>query len=1032
MSSAAERMGRAFRGGWGLLLALPGRACGWAGGMREPVARRRFLIVLAAVLVLAYAAGVLGYVLTTPEIGVRCAFTPEVNYFYQEFLYPSGQDAPREGDRVVRVADQPVENWSHFLRKLQRLRRQSPEPVTSLASAGGHTFVLLDGQPLVRVEYERPGEKDPRPVWLRLARSPVETVVPSVLWFFLKIGLFVVGAMVFWKRPADRSAAQFFCLCIASFGAYMGGYHWARIVTQPVLLVVFMVCALLLPAVTLHFYLIFPRPKRLLERRPGWVLAGIYGPSVLLLLLLLSGYLRVRWLDQGWGAGGNIRLTLAEMLAEIYVAFGVSALLYVLSVVGLVHSYRTAATPTERNQVKWILFGGAAALVPIGYSLYLAFWEQGRFGGGAATWPMFAASALVTGAYAVSITRYRLMELDQIIGSGMRYFLISFVAGLVYYGLVVVGMVLVGTRVGETPWGQMLAVSGTALVLMVALDLVRGRFKVALDRHFRREKHQLDRTLQRLSQAIEQLVDPPALARRLLHTAADLLAAGRGAVYLREGDPPLYGLAEALGPPPPLTELSPGCPLVEALHAGGTLGAAPPDGPAQRQLQLLGGEVAQALAHEGQLLGLLVLGPREGGAYTPEDVQLLAAFAQLTVLALVSAEGHRTIEGLNRDLKAKVEKIAEQQRRILALQSQLMSQRARKPEAPRPEEEAAPPAPAAPLAEGMVGSGPQVQRLVDLARRVAASSSAVLLRGESGTGKELLARALHENSPRAGKPFVKVLCSALSPGLLESELFGHVKGAFTSAIRDKVGRFEAAHGGTLFLDEIGDISLEVQTKLLRVLEEMVFERVGSSEPVQVDVRIVAATHQDLEALMRQGRFREDLFFRLNVISIRLPPLRERAEDVPELVQHFLRLFSQRCGKDVHALDDDALALLKAYHWPGNIRQLKTVIERAVVIAEKPVVTPDELPPEVRAPAGGPAPAHELAGEVPDPAWPPGADPGADLASALRAGRADRERREREALVRALAAAGGNKAEAARALGVARSTLVSRLKKYGLS
>src|SRR5206468_12271413 len=168
----------------------------------------------------------------------------------------------------------------------------------------------------------------------------------------------------------------------------------------------------------------------------------------------------------------------------------------------------------------------------------------------------------------------------------------------------------------------------------------------------------------------------------------------------------------------------------------------------------------------------------------------------------------------------------------------------------------------------------------------AASDSAVLLRGESGTGKEVLARAVHENSPRAARPFVTVHCAALSAGLLESELFGHVKGAFTNAIRDKVGRFEAAHGGTLFLDEIGDINLEVQTKLLRVLEEMTFERVGSSDPVAVDVRIIAATHQDLEQLIRLGRFREDLYYRLNVISITVPALREHIEDVPELATHF--------------------------------------------------------------------------------------------------------------------------------------------------
>jgi transcriptional regulator with GAF, ATPase, and Fis domain len=623
----------------------------------------------------------------------------------------------------------------------------------------------------------------------------------------------------------------------------------------------------------------------------------------------------------------------------------------------------------------------------------------------------------------------------------------------------VAGIVVVGSRVSEGPLlGQLAAVSATALFLLVSLDLARGRFKAVLDRHFRRDKHQLDRTLQRMNQAIEQLVDPPALARRLLHTAADLLGTARGAVYLRQGEPPLYRLTEALGAAPELTELSSGCPLIEYLRGHPTLGvghvpAAAGNGavaPAQRQLHLLGGEVAQALAHEGQLLGLLVLGPRESGAYTHEDVQVLAAFAQLTVLALVSAEGHRTIESLNGELRAKVEKIAEQQRRILALQSLLNQRRKKEQTGPKKEEKApAPPGPAAfddpaaALPEGMVGSGAQVQHLVQLLRRVAASSSAVLLRGESGTGKGVLARAIHDYSPRAARPFVKVHCTALSPGLLESELFGHVKGAFTSAIRDKVGRFEAAHGGTLFLDEIGDINLEVQTKLLRVLEEMTFERVGSSEPVQVDVRVIAATHQDLEALMRQGRFRDDLFFRLNVLPITLPPLRERAEDVPELVQHFLMLYGQKAGKEGLALDDDVLALLKAYPWPGNIRQLENVIERAVVIAEGSVITAEDLPDEVRAaarppaaspPEGGGALFDEADGaaEAPWPAALAAELPPADLAALIRGERAERERREREHLVRALAATGGNKAEAARALGMARSTLVSRLKKYGLS
>jgi transcriptional regulator with GAF, ATPase, and Fis domain len=466
----------------------------------------------------------------------------------------------------------------------------------------------------------------------------------------------------------------------------------------------------------------------------------------------------------------------------------------------------------------------------------------------------------------------------------------------------------------------------------------------------------------------------------------------------------------------------------------------------------LRGEAAHALWHEGQLLGLLVLGPKYEGAYSADDFHLLSAFAQLTVLALVSAEGRRSIESLNHELHGKVEKIAEQQRRILALQAQLGARSGERralgaERGARSAEEAGQPAadtdkadraagkesvtddaelsaPRAPrpasMPEGIVGSGPEVRQLLGLVRKVAASESAVLLRGESGTGKELLARALHENSPRAAKPFVKVHCAALSPSLLESELFGHVKGAFTYAIRDRVGRFEAAHGGTLFLDEIGDVSHDVQVKLLRVLQEKTFERVGSSEPVTVDVRVVAATHQDLERMIKEGRFRDDLFYRLNVLPLRVPPLRERAEDVPELALHFLRLYAKRTGKPVGAIDDDALAVLKGYRWPGNVRQLENVIERAVVIADAPVLTPAELPPELLEPdfANGGGSAGVLY---------PGtsSDTAADF-------HAENGLREREHLVRALAAAGGNKAEAARALGVARSTLLSRLKRLGLS
>jgi transcriptional regulator with GAF, ATPase, and Fis domain len=1023
--------------------------------LARAIVRRRTWIALAGLLALGYAVAVLLYALSTPDIGIRCAFTPVVNSFYPEYLEPPPpvQKPLYTGDVIVSVGGDEIESWPKLLRRLTELKVDQ----------------------IVTVEYRRPSEplapgesKSPlHRITCKVGHLPLENLLPSIAWFFLKLGLFSVGAIVFWKRPDDRSAALFFLLCIASLGAYIGGYHWSRIVTSSVLLTGFMVCSLMLPVVSLHFYLLFPRPKTWFDRWPRPILTALYGPPLVFLALMLANYWSICALDRGNVSPEStetIRSLLNWMLREIYAYFAIAVLLYLASIACLVHSYRTATDATERNQVKWILFGSLAALIPIGYTLYLALWDQSKFGSGGATWPMFFASFCVTAAFTIAITRYRLMQLDQILSSGMMYFLVSGIAGLAYYGIVFIGMLLVGSHVIDGPsFVQALWVSSTALVLMVVLDLARSRLKSALDRHFHREKRNLDRTLQQMRQAIEQLVDPPTLSRRLLETTTELLGASGGAVYLRSGEPPLYCVTHVLGSPPPLTELSSGCPLVEALQAEPTRRARPwigPIDPAQRQLLFLGADVAHALSHEGQLLGLLLLAPRARAPYSDEDVNLLSAIVQLSVLALVSAEGHRTIEGLNRELQNKVEKIAEQQRRILFLQSQLNARsRGQESEVRSQESGVSSPGigtngdgtkgedtPKTPLPDGMVGSSSQVQQLFQLVRKVAASPSAVLLRGESGTGKELLARALHENSTRAGKAFVKVHCAALAPTLLESELFGHVKGAFTNAIRDKVGRFEAAHGGTLFLDEIGDISLEVQTKLLRVLQEKSLERVGSTEPVRVDVRLIAATHQDLETLIREGRFRQDLFYRLNVISVAVPPLRARIEDIPELATHFIRLYAARAGREPLQLDDDTLALLKAYSWPGNVRELENVMERAVVIAEGSVITPDELPHEVVAGASEPREETPPDGETVEALgglldvdgseapliftpYPPTSGP---KLSVVEYERGERERREREQLVRALAAAGGNKAEAARALGVARSTLVSRLKRLGLS
>ncbi|HBI46390.1 MAG TPA: hypothetical protein DDY78_26595, partial [Planctomycetales bacterium] len=372
---------------------------------RQPRARYRLLIVIAAVLVSVYAFGVLAYVIATPEIGVRCVFSQTVNHFYSEFLDPPDQEPMREGDTVVAVAGHPVKDWSQFMRKLTHLLGDPAEPadaamlqkaVNDKTTESSH--LLIDGRHVVRVDYQRAGDPENRlrSVWLKVGPTPPVTLVPSILWLLLKIGLFVVGVIVFWKRPGDSAAAHFFLLCIVSLGAFIGGYHFAHIVTQPALLIVFMTCALLLPPVTLHFYLVFPRAKRVLERHPRWVLALLYGPALIFLLLMLSAYLRLQWLYPS-GASDSlyeeaVAVTLKELLWETYVYFVFAAVWYVASVVSLLHSFFTAANAAEKNQVKWILIGAAAALAPIGYTLYLARFYPEKFGGGAGTWPMFTAS----------------------------------------------------------------------------------------------------------------------------------------------------------------------------------------------------------------------------------------------------------------------------------------------------------------------------------------------------------------------------------------------------------------------------------------------------------------------------------------------------------------------------------------------------------------------------------------------------------------------------------------------------------------
>ncbi len=384
------------------------------------------------------------------------------------------------------------------------------------------------------------------------------------------------------------------------------------------------------------------------------------------------------------------------------------------------------------------------------------------------------------------------------------------------------------------------------------------------------------------------------------------------------------------------------------------------DDPASFQTRSI---LAAPLEYRGEVLGVVeVLNKRSGQPFAPAELEVLQIFANLAAAGIRNAQRHAALKRENLGLR----------------------------EASR-------------ASDPIVGSSAALREVLRLCERVGPAQATVLILGETGTGKELTARRIHALSPRSEKPFIAVNCAALPESLLESELFGHEPGAFTGATQRRLGRFELADGGTLFLDEIGETSPAVQTRLLRVLQEREFVRVGGSETIRCDVRIIAATNRDLKQAMRQGHFREDLYYRLSVFPIHLPPLRDRREDIPLLVEHFVRQTAAELGLPCPGVSRAAMERLCAYDWPGNIRELRNVMERSVLLAEGGPIGPELLPPEI---AGSASEAPGGSG------------------SAL-------ESYEKAMIVRALREHGWNQTRAAKSLGISRDNLRYRMRKYGI-
>ena len=1008
----------------------------------------RWSLAVAGGLVVTYCVAVLVFVATAPDLRLRFLMVDrpveagqssqgieviDVVGLYEERVDWHG-DRPQVGDRLQYVGDQPIQNFIQYVHFLWKLRSAEvppggniPNGADPLASELPKLIKDDTGLRWVEVGFYRPSSGASLRAALPVRSLPWGDVALTLLWFVLELAIFSLGALAFWNRPFDLPAQLFYAMCVVTLGAFVGGYHWWLLAGTFWLNLPFVICALLVPVVTLHFFLVYPRAKFPFTALPRTTVSVLYAvPAVAFAAFLVVDSVIWQQTLESTTPRLETYVWLNHLKSGIYAYFAIAAFYFLGTLVAMVTSVFTTRNPVERDQVKFILWGGLIATVFIAYSLGLAYVSRERFVLGGARLPMFAASLVFMMAYAIGIVRYKLMLLDEIINRGMLYYTLSFAATA---GL---ALLVAGGSLAAARWNTSLSLSQellVAMLMMIAVMLmlwVRDNWQQLVDRKFFREKYRLDKALQRMNRAVGQLADPQFLADRMLNSCCDVMQIDRAALYLREGKSAVFRLIAAQGMPTDQPrQVTAGPEFLLAVSQDAALqrvshGTREELSPIQSALRELRAELVHSLEMEGEPVGLVVLGPKQSGTpFSGEDVTFLTALGQITGVALHCAKIHRDLGHLNQELQLKVERISQQRQQIAMLQAELAEGGA----SPRIE------GPVEDFQRGDIrGNSQSLIRILETVKKVAVSDTSVLVRGESGTGKELLAQAIHDNSPRRSGPLISVHCAALSAGLLESELFGHVKGAFTGASSDKRGRFELANGGTLFLDEIGDISSETQIKLLRVLQEREFEPVGGSTTIQTDVRLIAATHQNLERLISEGKFREDLYYRLNVISLTLPPLRERRDDVLELATYFLKRAASKSGKRIVEFEEEALDALLRYQWPGNIRELENVIERAVVLADDAVIRLHDLPPDIQVQSAG-----ERGGATRPrlPALASSAARGYTEELSIPAGWESAASSEREVLVQALRQCRGNKAEAARLLGLPRSTYFSKLKKYGL-
>jgi transcriptional regulator with GAF, ATPase, and Fis domain len=733
--------------------------------------------------------------------------------------------------------------------------------------------------------------------------------------------------------------------------------------------------------VTCRFMLRFPAGRRWFSRRQR---ALLYGPPLAVATLLSVNHVAFQlghplphpWRIGEWSGGA------ALILAVVYLTVGAA---------GRARRLRAKRAEIDPVAIKWLHVGGVVMTVPLLASLVWASRDLPAFITGG--FRPFVAVAMVGGTACVvmAMSRVPFGELDRLWRRSSGYVLATLLAAGAYLALIG----LLGGAASVLSGGELRVALAATLAAAVLFGPVRARLQAMVDVRFARDRTRARRLLREAAEAAVATLDIDALERGVVERVRAALAADGVALLVCE--PEGWRLDAACGE----LAVDPGDPKI-ARRLDGALAVRAPR-------PLIGETIAVPLSVDERRPAALVVSPRDGERLAEEDLELLATVAANLVVALKNARAHHDLTELTDRLRHEVDVAEKRRREIGRLKERLEEEnRALVRELSASRRGKAP----------VIGKG--LAETFELVHKVARADATVLIRGETGVGKELIARALHAGSSRRAGPFVVVDCGAIAPGLIESALFGHEKGAFTGAVRAALGAFRQAEGGTIFLDELGELPLDLQPKLLRVLQEREVHPVGADRPLPVDVRVVCGTNRDLAA----GGFRQDLLYRLQVVEIPVPPLRARKQDIPELAAHFLAAAAERSGRAApRQLSREATELLLDYDWPGNVRELEHALEAAAVYAEEDEIRPADLPiAEKHWRRKGERALAQGTGE--HPAVVGAAPPRAGIKQTL-------EELERERLVAVLAEHGGNRSRAARALGMSRGALLRRLKRYGL-